>query len=97
MPVVPKIEHQPSWVHDQKLVKHVSGAPYTFTPYTYNEEAFARFEGRHYEGSHLSKQQQAQPQVLTSHQSVEIPPHVDMSTEAPPPQALVPPLKVGSI
>ena len=97
VPVVPKIEHQPSWVHDQKLVKHVSGAPYTFTPYTYNEEAFARFEGRHYEGSHLSKQQQAQPQVLTSHQSVEIPPHVDMSTEAPPPQALVPPLKVGSI
>lgn len=86
-PVVP-VDHQPSWVHDKTLIKHVSGAPYTFTPYSYNEEAFAKFEGRHYEGSHLSrKQQQTQP-PLTSHQSVEVPPHVDFSTEAPAPQAL---------
>ena len=74
------IEHQPTWVHEHVTtnIKHVE--PYTFTPFTYNEEAFARFEGRRYQAK---PSRVTQPLPQTTHALAEMPPHVAVSTEQP--------------
>ena len=83
------LEHLPSWVHEHpKTVLNRTG-DYTFAPFTYDESVFARFEGRHHEGGKLDAYPKPPP-ALTTHAGVEMPPHVDVSSEHPPPQANVP-------
>ena len=67
--------------HVTTNIKHVE--PYTFSPFTYNEEAFARFEGRE-----PVRPRNVQVPEDTTHANVERPPHVDPGTEAPPPLAV---------
>ena len=86
-PKLPKavpIEHQPSWFHEhpKTVMRHVDTQEYTFTP----EKTIDRFEGR----NQVVRPGRIDAPPDTTHANVERPPHVDVGSEAPPPQANVP-------
>ena len=85
--VITKIEHQPSWVHEHPSVhiEHVDPEHYRFTPAIYSEAAFDHFEGR----NEVVRPGRLPEIPVTTHANVELPPHVDTGTEAPPPKAVL--------
>ena len=82
------IEHQPTWVHKhpKTVVPPVDTMHYRFSSTAWDETAVDRFEGR----NEVVRPGRIDAPPDTTHANVERPPHVDVGSEAPPPQANVP-------